>query len=193
MVATAKAREDKVYTYNSSDYQAFLEEFSGRTDVEGLLTFIGPYMPDKTKAVKTLSQKLEKQVKKRSFKDIVHKSNQKTRENIDEAFEDVDPERDILLFINGANLCGNYMGNTFSKVKYATPEERYFLDYVDNFGGLTIVTIRSDDASDETIKRKSEAIVEFPLPESFLKRASWKLRNYTFHGFKLPDERIEIT
>lgn len=193
MVATATANEDKVFTYNSSEYQTFLENLTGDFDSGGLLTFIGPYMPHKTKAIKAIAQKLDKQVTQQSLKDIVHKSTEQTRINIDDAFKGVDADNEILLFINGANLCGNYMGNTFSKVKYATPEERHFLNHVDQFNGLTIVTVRSDDAADETIKRKSRAIIQFPLPDSFLRRASWKLKNYTFHGFKMPDERIEIT
>lgn len=194
MAATASTKQQqRICTYNSREYQSLVESLTSTDNPAGLITFIGPYMPDKTKAIQTIARQIDKEIKIRSLKDIVHKDNEVTRKNIDESFQNVDPEQHLLFFINGANLCGNYMGNTFSKVKYATPEERHFLNLVEHFEGMTVVSIRSDDAADETIKRKSLAIVEFPLPDSPLKRFSWKLRNYTFHGFKMPDERTEIT
>ncbi len=184
---------EKAYTYGSSEYDSLLKELLSDKSSQTLLSFIGPYMPDKNSAVKSIIQQTGLEVQTYSFKDIVNKDNNITRQNIDQAFEGVDPEKNLLFFTNGANLCGNYMGNTFSKVKYATPEERHFLNKVEEFKGIIIVTIRSDDAADETIKRKSTAIINFPLPSSGLKRFGWLLRNYTFHGFKLPDERTEIT
>lgn len=190
--APLKSKE-KSYTYKSSEYQSKIEDlFSGGIS-QTLLSFIGPYMPDKTSAVKAISEQTDRTIKHFDLKELVHKSTDITLENITQAFQDADPRHDLYLFTNGANLCGNYMGNTFSKIKYATPEERYFLDQIEAFDSITVVTIRSDDAADETIKRKSDAIIHFPLPSSPLKRFSWKLRNYTFHGFKLPDERTEIT
>ncbi|MDX1638346.1 MAG: hypothetical protein R3281_10280 [Balneolaceae bacterium] len=160
-----------------------------------LCLFLGLYEQSKKKALKQVAQATGLEVKKIDFNDIISKVEQETYDNLDELFYDLDKKQKLIYFTNGDKLCGAYTGFTHSKVKYATPQERYFLKKVKDFEGLVIIDISEYDNADETMLRAAQSIVKFPLPDSRLQRFWWHLKHYSLHGFdiktKRPDRYLE--
>lgn len=177
--------------YKDSDYNTFVQDLKN-TELPHLSLFIGLFNPDKKKAVKEMSGVLNKEVSEFDFNDIVSKNETDTFEAIDDLFQKAVDSDDILYFLNGDKLCGAYTGFTHSKVKYATPQERYFLKKAGEYSGLVIINITEPDSADETILRAADSLVKFPLPNSPIRRILWHLRNYSLHGYDIRTKRPEI-
>lgn len=180
-------------TFNDSSFQSLLDALSESVQKKShhLALFLGVYLPDKKKALKKISEKTELEIVTIDFNELVSKSEQETIKKIDEFFSRHQNTESLLYFKNGDKLCGAYTGFTHSRVKYATPQERYFLKKVRSFQGIVIVDITEYTAADKTLRRAANSVVSFPLPGSTIQRFFWHLKNYTLHGFELRSKRPE--
>ncbi|MFH5834147.1 hypothetical protein ACG2F4_18180 [Halalkalibaculum sp. DA3122] len=176
--------------YKDSEYEQFIDHLkSGKA--YHLALFIGLYENNKQKALKEIAKATGKEVLEYDFDDIVSKIERDTVDAVDQLWEEVKDSDAILHFSNGDKLCGAYTGFSHSKVKYATPQERYFLQKIQAFQGLVIIDITEYDSADETILRAADSIIKFPLPSSSLQRFWWHLKHYSLHGFDLKTKRPE--
>lgn len=180
-------------SYGGDRYRELVDHLV--TDVEKdrhhLSLFLGIYEPDKQKALNELEEKLNRKVKVVDTSELASRIESETFEKLDHFFDDIHESDDILYFKNGEKLCGVYTSYSHSLVKYATPQERYFLKKVKEFSGLVIVDIEEFSDADKTLRRAAHSIVTFPLPKSKLKRAWWHIRNFSPHGFELKTTRPE--
>lgn len=178
-------------SYGDSNYSELIEHLV--TDVEKdkhhLSLFLGMYEPNKQKALKELEDKLNRKVKVVDTSELASRVESETFEKLDDFFENMDQSDDILYFKNGDKLCGVYSSYSHSLVKYATPQERYFLKKVKDFKGLVIVDIEEFSDADKTLRRAAQSVVSFTLPDSKLKRFFWHLKNYSLHGYDLKTKR----
>lgn len=180
-------------SYNDSSYDELLDSLKN-THSSGtyhLCLFLGLYSPNKQKALEDFRKATGSDADIIDFNDIVSKSEEETFQKLDEVFAKHKDTDHILYFKNGDKLCGAYTGFTHSKVKYATPQERYFLKKVQEHHGIIIVDISEFTAADKTIRRAARSIVSFVLPPSRLRRFFWHLKNYSLHGFQLKSKRPE--
>lgn len=183
-------KESLNMNFKDSDYADFIQGLKN-VDSPHLVLLIGLYEPDKKKAVKEITRSAGAELRQFDFNDIVSKIESETFENIDRIFEDLGDNAPVLHFSNGDKLCGAYTGFTHSKVKYATPQERYFLRKIRDYDGLIIVDITETDSADETIRRAANTIVNFPLPKSPIRRILWHLKHYSLHGYDIKTKRPE--
>lgn len=183
----------KNISYNSSAFKELVSHLTDEIDkqVHHLCLFLGLYKPNKKAAVNQLATKLNREVVFVDTSELVVRNESETIKNIDAFFEDLHQSDVILYFKNGHKLCGVYTGNSHSKVKYATPEERHFLRKVKAFNGLVILDVEEFNDADKTMRRAAASIVSFTLPDSTVKRFLWHLKNYTLHGCELKTKRPE--
>lgn len=156
-----------------------------------LSLFLGLYEPHKQKALDEIATKLNREVKIIHTEELISKSESETFANLDTLFEGLDRSDIILYFKNGGKLCGTYTGYSHSRVKYATPQERYFLKKIKQFNGLVIVDIEEFTDADKTLRRAARSVVSFFLPGSKWQRFLWHFKNYSFHGVELKTKRPE--
>lgn len=180
-------------TYNKTSINKLEEDLKDSVNKKShhLCLFLGVYLPDKQEALSKISDTTGLSVATVDFNDLVFKSEEETFRKLDEFFGRHQNSESILYFKNGDKLCGAYTGFTHSRVKYATPQERYFLKRVRNFRGIVVVDITEYTAADKTLRRASDSILSFPLPDSTMQRFFWHLKNYTLHGFELRSKRPE--
>lgn len=180
-------------SYGQQEYDQLLEHLveDVKKDRHHLSLFLGIYTPNKQKALKELEDKLNKKVTVVDTAKLASRIESETYEKLDQFFANMNESDDILYFQNGDKLCGVYTSNSHSHVKYATPQERYFLNKVKEFNGLVIVDIEQFSDADKTLRRAAHSIVSFTLPASKFKRALWHLKNFSPHGFELKTTRPE--
>lgn len=180
-------------SYGEQEYGDLLNHLVDdvQKDRHHLSLFLGVYEPDKKEALKELENKLGKKVTVVDTSELASRIESETFEKLDNFFADMNESDDILYFKNGDKLCGVYTSNSHSHVKYATPQERYFLKKVKEFNGLVIVDIEQFSDADKTLRRAAHSVVSFTLPKSKLKRALWHLKNFSPHGFELKTTRPE--
>ncbi len=190
-----KEPQEKLHdvSYNDSSYDELVSSIknSHTSETHYLCLFLGLYSPNKQKALEDLTKATGSEAEIIDFNDIVSKSEEETFRNLDEVFDKHKDTDHILYFKNGDKLCGAYTGFTHSRVKYATPQERYFLKKLQEHRGIIVVDISEFTAADKTIRRAAQSIVKFVLPQSRLRRFFWHLKNYTLHGFQLKSKRPE--
>jgi len=186
-------KEFKDVSYNDSSFQKLVDHLVEQKGKKGhhLCLFLGLYEPNKKVALKQIASKLGREVTTINTDEVVSKIESETFERLDELFEKLDKTEDILYFKNGDKLCGAYTGYSHSRVKYATPQERYFMKKVQKFEGLVIVDISEFTDADKTLRRAAQSIVSFTLPDSTLKRFFWHLKHYSLNGYDLKTKRPE--
>lgn len=179
--------------FNDSSFPNLLDALTkaAQEKTYHLSLFLGVYLPDKQKALDTISDVTGLEIATVDFNDLVSKSEDETFRNFDEFFSRHQNSDTLLYFKNGDKLCGAYTGFSHSRVKYATPQERYFLKKSRSYQGIVIIDITEYTAADKTLRRASDSIVSFPLPASTIQRFFWHLKNYTLHGFELRSKRPE--
>lgn len=180
-------------SYGEQEYEELLQHLVDdvEKDRHHLSLFLGIYEPNKKKALKQLEKKLNKKVSIVDTSELASRIESEAYEKLDQFFEDMHESEDILYLKNGDKLFGVYTSSSHSQVKYATPQERYFLKKVKEFNGLVIVDIEEFSDADKTLRRAAHSIVTFTLPQSKLKRAFWHIRNFSPHGFELKTIRPE--
>lgn len=178
-------------SYGDAGYKELIEHLkdSINNNEHHLSLFLGLYEPNKQKALKELEQKLGRNVREIDTSQLASHIESETYEKLDTFFEGVDHTDDILYFKNGDKLCGVYASNSHSRVKYATPQERYFMKKVKDFEGLVIVDIDEYTDADKTLRRAAQSVISFALPDSKLKRFIWHLKHYSLHGFEIKTKR----
>lgn len=180
-------------SYGDEIYTELIENLrsSADDDRHHLSLFLGMYEPNKQQALKELEEKLNRKVHIVDTSELASRVESETFEKLDRFFESMDQSDDILYFQNGDKLCGVYSSHSHSRVKYATPQERYFLKKVKDFNGLVIVDIEEFSDADKTLRRAAQSVVSFTLPKSKLKRFLWHLKNFSPHGYDLKTKRPE--
>lgn len=180
-------------SYGDSNYSKLLDHLRFQIDKNNhhLSLFLGLFEPNKEKALNELEEKLGRDVKVIDTSELASRIESETYEMLDNFFDNMDQSEDILYFKNGDKLCGVYSSYSHSRVKYATPQERYFLKKVKNFKGLVIVDIEEFTDADKTLRRAAGSVISFTLPDSKWKRFFWHLKWYSFHGFELKTKRPE--
>lgn len=171
-----------------SELEEHLKDAANKT-THHLCLFLGLYQPDKKKARKQLASSLNREIKVMDMEALVSKVESETFEKLDQLFATLDQADDILYFKNGDKLCGTYTSYTSSLIKYATPQERYFLKKVKAFKGLVILDIDEFAFADKTLRRAAHSVVSFTLPNSIFKRFFWHLKNYSTNGSELRTDR----
>lgn len=177
-------------TFDSAGFKELTDYLQTSKDdgASHLSLFLGPYRPHKDKAVRQLAEAVNLPVEQLDFNDLISKAEAESFRNLDRLFDSYENGASILYFVNGDTLCGAYTGFTKSMVKYATPQERYFLKKIQDFKGIAVIDITDYSAADATMQRAAQSLVKFPLPKSPVRRLLWQLRHYSFNGydFKTP-------
>jgi hypothetical protein len=178
-------------TYGDAFYKrllSHLEDFLNQKTYH-LCLLIGEAKKAKKRALTQVAEKSGLELLSVDANDIIIQNEEECKQNIDSLFENFNPEKQLLHVKNGSRFSGVYIGNTLSKVKYATPQERYFLKKVKENGGLFVIEIDETDDAERTIRRAAQSIVNFPPPRSGLKKMIWNLKQVSLQGSHLKNDR----
>ena len=189
--STLKRSDEKRMVYKDKKYGDFISNLEvtfkaskKEPGTDHLICFNGPYDPDKEIALNKISARINRSVRSVDVAELITPYDKESRENLDDLFENAKPHSEILYLWRGEYFCGMFTGHTLSKVRYATPHERYFLRKMHNYDGPVVISFSDYDYMDETMMRASWKVIEFPLPGNFFKRFIWQAKNYTLHGFR---------
>lgn len=156
-----------------------------------LSLLIGKSGEKKDEAVKKIADATGREIQSVDANEVISKVESESFENLDYIFKKYDSYNTLLYLKNGSRLCGVYTGYTQSRVKYATPQERYFLKKVQETGGMFVVDMDTSTDADTTIRRAAQSVINFPIPQSGLKKLFWKLKGISVHGYQIKTERPE--
>ncbi len=177
--------------YGGEAYEKWIAEIEGRvkTDHFNLILLVGESKKKKQDALDEIKKQTDRDFYETDANELISANEAETCLRMDELFESFDTANSILHVINGANLCGAFTGYTLSKIKYATPQERYFLKKIEKKAAFVIIEFESLDHIDTTLKRASQSIITFKVPDSGIKGFIARLKQVHVNGFDLNSKR----
>lgn len=180
-------------TFGDDSYDNLLNHFHNNFSDQPyhLCLLIGKPEDHKEEALNDIAEQTDREIFVVDANEVISKVETETYEKLDHVFAQYNSGNSLLYLKNGSRLCGSYMGYTQSSVKYATPQERYFFKKVQEKGGLFVVDIAVSDDTDNTIRRAAQSIINFPPPQSGLKRFFWRLKKVGVHGHEIKTDRPE--
>jgi len=183
--------DNHIFDYNSDDYKNFLSFFRNSENLNrhSLFVFAGENETERECAFEEVCRELMSEPKVISLFDIITKDEAQSRENTDRLVESIDPKTELVFCKDGEQLCGVYTGYTYSVVKYATPQERYFLKKIKELPIPVIVELSHEDHLDKTLSRQADAVIKFNAPKAFFDKLFWKLSQIHVNGSTLPSQR----
>ncbi|WP_290967925.1 hypothetical protein [Gracilimonas sp.] len=171
------------FEYNSVNYKEFLKKFRNLGDSEHtLIVYAGPFTTNREAALDELKREIIGEAVVIDLAEIVTPYEEESYTNINDCFSSIDEKAPLVIFKNAEQLNGVYTGFTGSVVKYASPQEKYFLRNVDKIKAPVVLEFKEFDQLDRMVVRKSDSVVLFKAPSSFIEKMAWKVQNWHVHG-----------
>ncbi len=178
-----------MFDYNSTSYNELLKSFRENTTSKKVIIFAGKFAENRKYAISQFERETLGDTTKISLSEYVTSFENESFEKIDSLFEELKDEKSLVIFTDAEQLCGVYTGHTYSVVKYATPQEKYFIKKLKKLRCSVILEFENQDHLDRTILRAADAVVKFPVPSSFLEKVFFWVTQVRVNGSSLPSRR----
>lgn len=178
------------YPYNSSDADSLIDKLSG-IRVDGsyyLLVLAGRYNSGKNAFLSKLSKKAG-EISSVDLRSVISTNEEESYRNLDRLFASMDDSHKVIHLECGDVLSGEYTGFTYSTVRYATPQEKYLLNKIQNSEKVVILDLKDKANITKTLERKAQVAIEFDAPSSGLSRLLWKLKQIRLNGHTFENKR----
>lgn len=181
----------KDITYPEKGFNELLKYFEDDFSANSshLCLLIGEVEAAKKQALKNIAGKTDLDIYSVDANDIITQNEKESGQNIEELLENFNPDEQLLHLKNGSRLSGVYTAHSLSRIKYATPQEKYFIRKAKERGGLFVIDIDDPEEAERTIRRSAHSIINFPMPKSGLKKILWDLKHLTLQGSHLKNDR----
>lgn len=180
---------NKIFDYNSTDYNTFLKSYRQNQDEKKILVLAGNFEAHRKYAIEQLISETVGEVVTVDLSDYITKFEEETYRKLDELFQKLESVDGLVVFKGAESLCGPYTGFTYSVEKYATPQEKYFLKKLDDLNCSCILEYLSLEHLDHTITRKADAVIRFRVPGSIIERLFFWLSQISVNGSSFPVKR----
>jgi hypothetical protein len=179
------------FEYNSVNYKEFLKKFRNLGDSEHtLIVYAGPYTPNREAALDELKREVIGEAVIIDLEKIVTPYEEESYANIDTCLSAIAEKAPLVIFKNAEQLNGVYTGFTGSAVKYASPQEKYFLRNISKIKAPVVLEFKGFDQPDRMVVRKADSVVLFKAPSSFLAKLAWKMQNVDMQGSRFLSPRL---
>ena len=171
------------FEYNSVNYKEFLKRFRNLGESKHtLIVYAGPFTINREASLDELKREVIGEPVVIDLAEIVTPYEEESYANIDECISSIDEKAPLVIFKNAEQLNGVYTGFTSSVVKYASPQEKYFLKNVSKIKAPVVLEFKEFDQLDRMVTRKADDVVLFKAPSSLIEKLAWKVQNVHVHG-----------
>jgi hypothetical protein len=150
--------------------------FAGGTERgRGLLAlFAGSSGTGKTMAAEVIANELRLPLVKADFSQLQSKWVGETPKLVGRLFDELEPGGAVLLIDEADGLIGRRGAVVEAQDRHANVEVAYFLQRLEDFRGLAILTTNMKAAIDEAFLRRFRFLVDFPLPGPAERASIWR-------------------
>lgn len=178
-----------MFDFNSTLYKEYLKDFRNNTEESRIIIFAGNFAENRKYALTQFETETLGETKKVFLSEFISESEKVSYEKLDALFEELKTVNSLVVFKEAEQLCGIYVGHTYSVVKYATPQEKYFIEKLKDLKCSSIIEFENEDHLDKTLERVADAVVRFRVPSSRLEKIFFWLTQVRVHGSNLPSRR----
>lgn len=178
-----------MFDFNSTSYKEFLKNFRNDPEKKRVIVFAGNFAENRKYALSQFETEVMGDSVHVSLEDHISGSESETYNKLDQLFESLSSISSLIIFKNAEQLCGVYVGHTYSVVKYATPQEKYFIKKLKELNCSCIIEFENENHLDKAIERVADAIVRFRVPSSIIEKVFFWLSQVRVNGSNLPSRR----
>jgi hypothetical protein len=178
------------YPYNSSNIDSLIDKLSD-VRVDGsyyLLVLAGKYTKGKNAFLSKLSKKAG-EISSVDLRSVISTNEEDAYRNLDRLFTSMDDTQKVVHLEHGDVLSGEYTGFTYSSVRYATPQEKYLLNKIQQSEKVVILDLIDKANITKSLERKAQAAIDFDEPASGLGKLFWKLKQIRLNGHTFENKR----
>lgn len=178
-----------MFDFNSTLYKEYLKGFRNNSSKSQIIVFAGNFAENRKYALSQFESETFGDTKKILLSDYISVSESDTYAKLDSLFEEIKSIESLIVFKEAEQLCGIYVGHTNSVVKYATPQEKYFIKKLKELKCSAILEFENEYNLDKAIVRAADAVVRFKVPSSLLERIVFAITQIKVHGSNFPSRR----
>ncbi|MEX0844122.1 MAG: hypothetical protein WD022_02530 [Balneolaceae bacterium] len=183
-------KADNTFEYKSANHKEFLKKFRKSDEfAHSLIVLAGSYNTNRKAALDELKREIIGEAVEIDLADIITPYEEESYRNLDEIIDAIDDDVPLVIFRNAEQLNGVYTAFTYSIVKYASPQEKYFLAKVKEINAPVVLEFKDLDQLDRMVVRKADAVILFKAPSSFIDKLVWKVQNVHVHGSRFLSPR----
>jgi hypothetical protein len=174
---------ENTFEYNSVNYKEFLKKFRNLDSSKHMLIVLaGAFTTNRKATLDELQREVIGTAVEIDLAEIVTPNEEESYINIDKILSAIDEKAPLVIVRNPEQLSGAYTGFTSSIVKYATPQEKFFLKKIAEINAPVVLEFKDIDQLDRTVTRMADAVVIFKEPSSLIEKLAWKVKNVHVHG-----------
>ncbi|MFN1833912.1 hypothetical protein AB2B38_001515 [Balneola sp. MJW-20] len=177
-----------MYEFNSASYNEFIRHYRKQSEKQ-LIVFAGDFDENRNYAVDQIRRETIGKIVEVDLNEIITPFEEESFKNIDTAIDDIIDDAELVIFRNGGMLNGVYTGFTYSVVKYATPQQKYFLNALNKLKCSALIEFNNTDQLDQMLKRVADVVVTFRAPSSLIEKVVWWAKSIRVNGSILPSPR----
>jgi len=136
--------------------------------------FSGPSGTGKTMAAEILAEHLALDLYRIDLASVVSKYIGETEKNLKSVFDAAEQSGAILFFDEADALFGKRTEVKDSHDRYANIEVNYLLQRMEDYRGLAILSTNRKSALDRAFLRRLRFLVDFPFPDTSMRRLIWQ-------------------
>ncbi len=180
---------DKFFDYNSTSYNEFLDDFRKNPSKKRIIILAGNFKENRTFALSQFEMEALGNIKEIYLSDYITEFENETYQKLNGLFEKLKTLNSLIVFKKAEQLCGVYVGHTYSVVKYATPQEKYFIKKLNELAPPVILEFENEYNLDKAIERIADVIIRFPVPSSSIEKIFFAISQFRVNGSNLPCKR----
>ena len=172
----------RTFSHKDKEVNTLIDEL-GEINLESshyLLLAAGSNRSAKKSFISRVEKKRGK-LKEISLRGVITPDEQESFKNIDELFNFIGETEKNILLRHGDILAGEYTAFSYSTVRYATPQGKYFLKKINNSEKFFLIDMNDKDSIDRAMQRYAQVAVFFDEADSiFGKLKQIRLNGHTF-------------
>ncbi len=150
----------------------FAEKLSHGSGINAL--FVGDSGTGKKLAAEVLANEVERDLYRIDLSQVVNKYIGETEKNLSRIFDAADEGDAILLFDEADSLFGKRREVEDSHDRYSNVEISYLLQRMEQYRGLSILTLKKKTTIDSVFLSRFRLIVQFPFPRGRARASIWQ-------------------
>ena len=158
-----------------------------------LALFIGSFHSAETIFFEDFTKVTGLELMEYDMKDLIFEDEEKTKSRIDSFFKSLPKTSNALILRNADRLNGAYTGNSISRMRYATPQEKYFLTSLYRSETILFLDFSNHANIIPAFRRHAHLIVDFTKSAGLVRRLMRRYLNFSILGGRFDTKTMIMT
>ncbi|PTM15032.1 MAG: hypothetical protein DA446_02795 [Bacteroidetes bacterium] len=147
-----------------------------------LILMVGSYKSAEVQFFESFTRNTGLELMEYDMNDLIFGDEEKTKSRINSFFKSLPKSSNAIILRNADRLNGAFTGNSISKMRYATPQEKYFLSCLDRSETILFLDFSNRANIIPAFRRYAHLIVDFTASAGLVRRFIGRYLNFSILG-----------